>query len=122
MNSWFDMEIIVEGQHDLPPKEKWFYIITDDGYGFKARFLGRKVKKLNTFEDKEIIGRWVKGRLAELDFISGFEYVYQDKRRIGIITKEVLKSYGADKLVLKKTNKTKKDGRGTERDVWFLSF
>lgn len=49
-------------------------------------------------------------------------FIKISKRRIGIITKEVLKSYGSDKLVLKKTNKTKKDGRGTERDVWFLSF
>lgn len=64
---------------NISPKEKWFYIVTDDGDGFKARFSGKKVKKLSTFADKEIIGRWVKGRLADLDFISGFEYVYQDK-------------------------------------------
>ncbi|PYC99591.1 hypothetical protein B4U78_015980 [Microbacterium esteraromaticum] len=32
-------------------------MVTDDGDGFKARFSGRKIKKLSTFEDKEIIGR-----------------------------------------------------------------
>ncbi|RAO94794.1 hypothetical protein DNK47_03125 [Mycoplasma wenyonii] len=120
--SWYDVQLTVDGQYDLPPKEEWFYIVCDDGFIFKGRFAGKKIRRLSTFEDKRIIGLWIKGRLAECGFVPSYDFVCYDRRRDGIIYKEILESYGGDKVFLKKTNKTKKDRKGIERDVWYISF
>ncbi|WP_043911411.1 restriction endonuclease PLD domain-containing protein [Mycoplasma wenyonii] len=122
-SSWYDVQLIVEGDsEDLPSKTEWFYIVTDDGYLFKARFEGKKSKKLNSFENTLLIGKWIKGRLAELGFVENFKEVSEDPKKHGIITQEMLGGYGGNQIFLKKTQKTKKDGKGLERDVWFMSF
>lgn len=50
------------------------------------------------------------------------KYASEDRNGYGIVTKEILEGYGGDKIYLKKTTKTKKDSKGIERDVWFISF
>ncbi|WP_043911341.1 restriction endonuclease PLD domain-containing protein [Mycoplasma wenyonii] len=122
-NSWYEVEITVHEKHDLPRRKDWFYVVTDeDWFFFKARFEGRKVKKLCSFVDREALGWWIKYRLTEEDLIDKFLCASDDKRRWGVVTKETLYHYGGDKLILKKTNKTRKDKSGKERDVWVLSF
>ncbi|AHC40144.1 hypothetical protein OVS_00770 [Mycoplasma ovis str. Michigan] len=123
IQSWYDVQIIIEGEDNLPSRKEWFYLVTDCGFLCKACFAGKKVKWLSTFEDSEIIGGWIKSKLAdEFELIDGFDYVYQDQRKWGVITKEVLEDYGGKQIILKKTNITKKDKKGIERDVWFISF
>ncbi|MPN46007.1 hypothetical protein SDC9_193586 [bioreactor metagenome] len=45
-----------------------------------------------------------------------------DTDRKGMITKEMLQSYGCDSLVLSKTDQKALDEDGSELDVWVLSF
>ncbi len=65
---------------------------------------------------------WIKNRLFAWEALDKFDFVSQDKRKMGIVTKETLDFYGGDTIFIKKTNKTKKDKKGIERDVWFISF
>ena len=121
--SWCDVQLTVEGEDNLPSRKEWFFLVTDDGYWLKACFAGKKIKWLSSFEDSKLLGKWIKWRLAyECELVDGFDYVYEDQRRSGIITKEVLEWYGGDQVFLKKTNITKKDNQGIERDVWLISF
>ena len=121
--SWFDVQLIIEGEENLPSRKEWFYLATDSGYLFKACFAVKKVKRLSCFEDSEIIGTWIKGRLAdECELVSSFDYAEEDQEKEGIITKEVLEIYGGDQIFLKKTNITEKDNKGIERDIWLISF
>ncbi|AFN65223.1 restriction endonuclease [Mycoplasma wenyonii str. Massachusetts] len=122
LQSFFEVEIKFEGEHNLPPKEEWFYVFTDGGDGFKARFVGKKTKRLSAFEDKEIIGSWIKERLMNLEIIPEFKFVIQDHFKEGVITREMLEEYGGDKLILKKTTKFKKDENKKRRAVWLFSF
>ncbi|AHC40117.1 hypothetical protein OVS_00635 [Mycoplasma ovis str. Michigan] len=121
--SWFDVKLTVKGEDNLPSRKEWFYLATDSGYLFRACFAGKKVKWLSCFEDSEIIGTWIKGKLAdEWELVSSFDYVEEDRDKEGIITKEMLEEYGGDQIFLKKTNITEKDNKGIERDVWLISF
>ncbi|AHC40114.1 hypothetical protein OVS_00620 [Mycoplasma ovis str. Michigan] len=120
--SWFDVQLTVEGEDNLPSRKEWFYLVTDSGYLFKACFSGRKIKWLSSFENSRLIGKWIKGRLAGCELVDGFNYVCEDQKKSGIITKEVLEWYGGDRVILKKTNITEKDKQGFERDVWLISF
>ncbi|AHC40103.1 hypothetical protein OVS_00555 [Mycoplasma ovis str. Michigan] len=120
--SWFDVKLTIEGQDNLPSRKEWFFLVTDNGYLFKACFAGKKIRWLSYFENTGLIGRWIKGRLAECELVSGFDYVCEDQRKSGIITKETLEWYGGDQVFLKKTNITEKDKQGIERDVWLISF
>lgn len=120
--SWYDVQLTVDSKDYLPSRKEWFYMATDNGYLFKACFVGKKIKKLSTFEDKRIIGMWIKNRLFAWEALDKFDFVNQDKRRMGIVTKEALDYYGGDTIFIKKTNKTKKDNHGIARDVWFISF
>ena len=45
-----------------------------------------------------------------------------DKDRTGMITKEMLATYGCDRLVLTKTDQKTEDEEGNMLDVWILSF
>lgn len=120
--SWFDVKLTVKGEENLPSREEWFYLVTDSGYLCKACFAGKKNKWLNTFEDSRCIGHWIKGDLAGCEIVRGFDYVCQDPKRKGVVTKEDLEVLGGDQVVLKKTSITKKDNQGIERDVWFISL
>ena len=120
--SWYDVQLTVNSEDYLPSRKEWFYMVTDNGYIFKACFTGKKIKKLNTFENKKIIGEWIKNLLVAWEALDEFQFVHQDRGGIGIVTKEALEFYGGDTIFIKKTSKTKKDKRGIERDVWFISF
>ncbi|AHC40141.1 hypothetical protein OVS_00755 [Mycoplasma ovis str. Michigan] len=120
--SWFDVRLTVEGENNLPSRKEWFYLVTDHGYAFKACFAGRKVKWLSSFENSRLIGKWLKGIFIDCEIVRHFDYVDEDPRKTGIITKEDLEEYGGDQVVLKKTTITEKDNQGIERDVWLISF
>lgn len=120
--SWYDVQLTVNFQGDLPSRKEWFYMVTDVGDLFKACFTGKRVKRLYTFENRKIIGLWIKEKLVEWEALKSFDFVHQDRKRLGIITKETLDFYGGDTIYIKKTNKTKKDEDGIIRDIWLISF
>ena len=50
--SWFDVQLIVEGEDNLPSRKEWFFLVTDNGYWVKACFAGKKIKWLISFPFK----------------------------------------------------------------------
>ena len=68
------------------------------------------------------MGRWLKGRLVAAGIVKPVNNTGEDKDRLGMITQEMLKEYGCDQLVFKKTGQTALDQDGTPLDVWMLSF
>ena len=120
--SWFEVKLTVVGEHNLPPRKEWFYVVMEDGNIFKAHFSGKKTKKLVTFEDTSLIGHCIKSMFFDRRLVKDFEYCFDDPYKYGVITKEMLDSYGSAEVILKKTNKTKTDGKGNKRDIWIFSF
>ncbi|WP_043911313.1 hypothetical protein [Mycoplasma wenyonii] len=122
--SWWEVKFTIEGEKNLPSRKNWFYLVAGEGRLEKACFSGRgkKVKWLNTFTNEIVIGNWIKDILAGWDLIEEFWYPYEDTRKTGVITKEMLEIYGREEIYLKKTAKKLKDEKGIERDVWIVSF
>lgn len=68
------------------------------------------------------MGRWLKGRLAAAGIVKPVNDTAKDIDRLGMITEEMLKEYGCDRLEFKKTGQTALDENGEPLDVWMLSF
>ena len=113
---WYETQFTVSKKITLlpgyPEKNAAFYVITDDGYTFKAHTVG----------DELILGRWIKGRLAAAGLVTPVNDTQLDVDRTGMITKEMLAAYGCNTLVLTKTNQKMEDEEGNMLDVWILSF
>lgn len=105
-----------------PEKNKPFFVITDDGYWFKAHTTSDNNKQFSAVGDELIMGRWLKGRLAAAGIVNPVNNTLEDTDRLGMITQEMLEEYGCDRLVFKKTGQTALDTDGTPLDVWMLSF
>lgn len=105
-----------------PKKNVAFYVITDDGYTFKAHTTSDGNKQFSAVGDELILGRWIKGRLLLAGLVSSVNDTQLDRDRRGMITKEMLAAYGCDTLVLTKTDQKMEDEDGSLLDVWFLSF
>lgn len=105
-----------------PEKNKPFFIITDDGYWFKAHTTSDGNKQFSAVGDELIMGRWLKGRLAAAGLVKPVNDTQADTDRTGMITKEMLQEYGCENLYLKKTGQTALDENGNSLDVWMLSF
>lgn len=141
---WYETQITVSAEIrkktvEYPEKKKPFFIITDDGYCFKAHTTSSDNKQFNAVGDELILGRWIKGRLAAAGLVTPINNTAEDKQRLGMITKEMLAEYGCDKLVFTKTtfqlpsnifnvsNNTNDSNNESPADteyldVWFLSF
>lgn len=99
-----------------------FFVITDDGYWFKAHTTSDNNKQFSAVGDELIMGRWLKGRLAAAGLVNPVNDTQLDTDRRGMITKEILDEYGCDRLTFKKTGQTALDEDGIPLDVWLLSF
>ena len=123
---WFETQLTVAKEitrtDGYPEKNVPFFIITDDGYWFKAHTTSDGNKQFSAVGDELIMGRWLKGRLAAAGLISPVNDTQLDTDRKGMITKEILQEYGCENLYLKKTGQTALDEDGTALDVWMLSF
>lgn len=123
---WYETQLTVGAEiykmEGYPEKNKPFFVVTDDGYWFKAHTTSDNNKQFSAVGDELIMGRWLKGRLAAAGLIKPVNDTQLDKERTGMITKEILKEYGCDTLVFKKTGQTALDKDGTPLDVWMLSF
>ena len=105
-----------------PEKNKPFFVVTDDGYWFKAHTTSDNNKQFSAVGDELIMGRWLKGRLAAAGIVVPINNTAEDVDRTGMITKEMLSEYGCDCLEFKKTGQTAIDDDGATLDVWLLSF
>lgn len=123
---WFETQLTVSKEitriEGYPEKNIPFFIITDDGYWFKAHTTSDGNKQFSAVGDELIMGRWLKGRLAASGLISPVNDTQLDVERLGMITKEILQEYGCEKLYFKKTGQKAIDEEGHFLDVWMLSF
>ena len=123
---WYETQLTVAKEitriEGYPEKNKPFFIITDDGYWFKANTTSDGNKQFSAVGDELIMGRWLKGRLAAAGLVKPVNDTQADTDRTGMITKEMLQEYGCENLYLKKTGQTALDENGNSLDVWMLSF
>lgn len=123
---WYETQLTVAKEitrmEGYPEKNVPFFIITDDGYWFKAHTTSDGNKQFSAVGDELIMGRWLKGRLSAAGLISPVNDTQLDTDHIGMITKEILQEYGCENLYLKKTGQTALDEDGVPLDVWMLSF
>ena len=123
---WYETQLTVSKEitkiEGYPEKNVPFFIVTDDGYWFKAHTTSDGNKQFSAVGDELIMGRWLKGRLAAAGLVTPVNDTKKDTERKGMITKEMLKEYGCDSLYLKKTGQTAIDEDGNALDVWMLSF
>ena len=122
---WFETQFTVAKEFTAlpgyPVKNKPFFVITDDGYKFKAHTTSDGNKQFSAVGDELILGRWIKGRLAAAGLVEPVNDTQQDKERKGMITKEMLAAYGCECLRLTKTDRQACDGDEL-LDVWLISF
>lgn len=123
---WYETQLTVGADvyrmEGYPEKNKPFFVVTDDGYWFKAHTTSDNNKQFSAVGDELIMGRWLKGRLAAAGIVKPVNNTAEDTERMGMITEEMLKEYGCDRLVFKKTGQTALDQNGDYLDVWMLSF
>lgn len=123
---WYEIQMTVSKEittlPGYPEKNRTFFVVTDDGYRFKAHTTSDGNKQFNAVGDELLIGRWLKGRLAAAGLVTPINNTMADTDRKGMITQEMLSDYGCDSLVLCKTTQTMTDDDGSEYDVWLLSM
>lgn len=123
---WYETQLTVAKEitrmDGYPEKNVPFYIVTDDGYWFKAHTTSDGNKQFSAVGDELIMGRWLKGRLAAAGLVNPVNDTQADTDRAGMITKEILEEYGCENLYFKKTGQTAMDEDGKPLDVWMLSF
>lgn len=123
---WYETQLTVSTavrrQEGYPEKNHPFFVVTDDGYWFKAHTTSDGNKQFSAVGDELIMGRWLKGRLAAAGLVTPVNDTGKDPEYLGMITREILDAYGADSLVFSKTDQKAIDEDGTELPVWTLSF
>lgn len=123
---WYETQLTVSADiyrmEGYPEKNRTFFVVTDDGYWFKAHTTSDNNKQFSAVGDELIMGRWLKGRLAAAGIVKPINNTAEDTERIGMITQEMLQEYGCDRLHFKKTGQTALDEDGNPLDVWMLSF
>ncbi len=123
---WYETQMTVSKEitrsEGYPEKNKTFFVITDDGYWFKAHTTSDGNKQFSAVGDELILGRWIKGRLVAAGLVTPVNDTQMDTNRNGMITREMLEAYGCDSLLISKTDQKALDEDGAELDVWIMSF
>lgn len=135
---WWETEIIVgtkiTNQAAYPEKDVPFFVVTDDGWKFKAHASGDHKKNFESDGDLKILGYWLKGRLVAAGVVEPVDSPSEDllniqtsgpdiyKKCKGVITYQKLKQYGRTSVKLTKTLNKLADEDGVMRDVWVLAF
>lgn len=123
---WYEMQLTVSKditeRPGYPKKNVPFFIITDDGYLFKAHTTSQNNKQFSAVGDELIMGRWFKGRLASAGLVHPVNDTGKDVDRTGSITQEMLDAYGVSDFRFEKTACKVKDENGKELDLWKLSL
>ena len=123
---WYETQLTVGAdvyrRPGYPEKNHPFFVVTDDGYWFKAHTTSDNNKQFSAVGDELIMGRWLKGRLAAAGLVRPVNDTQRDADRTGMITQEILQEYGSSALVFKNTGQTALDTDGVSLPVWYLSF
>ncbi len=124
---WYEVQMTVAKEitrsEGYPEKNAPFFVVTDDGYWFKAHTTSDGNKQFSAVGDELLMGRWIKGRLAAAGLVKPVNDSQKDTERLGMITKEILKAYGRNAIVFSKTDQQALDeDKKTMLDVWTLSF
>lgn len=128
---WFETQMTVSTQirrkPGYPEYKKPFFVITDDGYWFKAHTTSEGNKQFSAVGDELIVGRWIKGRLVAAGLVDPVNDTGDDIDRKGMITKEILDQFGADSLLFQKTSIKAVDSspsvtQDQELDIWVISM
>lgn len=131
---WYEFQLTVSKkireQEGYPEKDHPFFVVTDDGYWFKAHTTSDNNKQFSAVGNELLLGRWIKGRLAAAGLVSPVNDTQKDTERLGMITKEMLAAYGRNTLIFTKTDQKAVDHEtdeagnpvNKELDVWILSF
>ncbi len=123
---WYETQLTVGAEiykmEGYPEKNHPFFVITDDGYWFKAHTTSDNNKQFSAVGDELIMGRWLKGRLVAAGLVRPVNNTGTDVNRDGMITQEILDEYGCDRLLFEKTGQTALTEDGEALDVWVLSF
>lgn len=123
---WYETQMTVGADiyrmQGYPKKNVPFFVVTDDGYWFKAHTTSDNNKQFSAVGNELLIGRWLKGRLAAAGLVTPVNNTLEDSDRNGMITKEILDAYGCNTLLFSKTDQKALDKDGAELDIWVLSF
>ncbi|MDT2757988.1 NgoFVII family restriction endonuclease [Enterococcus asini] len=140
LRNWYETQITVSKKitdHSEYPKEKPFFIVTDDGYMFEAHTSGANKKQFSAYGSDRIFGRWIKGRLVSAGLLVPFDNITDDKNRDGVVTLEMLARAQMKTMILTKTTRRelgrvyKRNSKGRldkknwveePLDVWILNF
>ena len=124
--NWYECQLTVAStiysRPGYPSQNVPFYLITDDGYKFLAHTTSQNNKQFAAVGDESIMGRWLKGRLVVAGLVTPVNNTLEDTEHIGMITKEILKKYGRDVLIFRKTDLQETISDGSKVDVWLISF
>lgn len=138
--NWFETQITVSvdiTREPNYPKDKPFFLVTDDGYMFEAHTTAQNNKQLTAYGNDRIFGRWIKGRLVASGLLKPFDNKDGDPDRLGMVTEEMLKQSHMTTLELHKTNEKrlgkvfkrneknrldKKQWTEEPLDVWTIHF
>ncbi len=103
---WYEIEVIVSSDITSNtgfPFKREFEVITDDGWRFMCKTSGDYSKNFRSEGGLIILGSWIKGRMEAAGALKVGE----------LITKEHLKKYGTEHLILKSTS---------DLNLFYLSF
>lgn len=124
--NWYECQLTVAStiysMPGYPSQNVPFYLITDDGYKFLAHTTSQNNKQFAAVGDESIMGRWLKGRLVAAGLVNPVNNTLADTNKTGMITKEILRRYGRDTLIFRKTNLQETLENGSVVDVWLMSF
>lgn len=108
--NWYEVQITVSKaittQSDYP-KDKPFWVVTDDGYKFEAWTTAANNKQLTAYRktgNDKVFGRWIKGRLSTAGYVKPVDDIATDTKRHGVVTQEMLDAAKMRVMVLTKTS------------------
>ncbi len=125
---WYETQLNVSSEvrqkKGYPFKGIPFFVVTDDGYGFMAHTTSANNKQFAAVGDELILGRWIKQRLVTEGLVEPVQNTLEDKERKGMITREMLSSYGCNAIAFQKTSLMIADPINSKNkyEVWTLKL
>ena len=82
---WYETQLTVGASiykmEGYPQRNQPFFVITDDGYWFKAHTTSDNNKQFSAVGDELIMGRWLKGRLVAAGIVKPVNNTAEDTER-----------------------------------------
>jgi hypothetical protein len=125
---WYETQMTIPSRtrasKGYPSKGIPFFVVTDDGFGFLAHTTSDNNKQFAAVGDELILGKWLKGRLVQEGLIEPIDDVFRDEKRNGMVTQEMLETYGCNALALQKTDQRLQSNCDNKKsyEVWTLKM